>query len=295
MPAADAPPPVFVIGNPRSGTTLLRLMLTCHPNIVIPPECGFALWWYDKYGGLPGARWREPQTVQECIRDILTSKKIEFWDLDPAALEAFVTGSHPQSYADVVSLVYRFYGRTRGRHAQRWGDKNNYYLDHILTIRRLFPGVLFIHIVRDVRDVACSYRDLAGAAPASRYAPSLAAEPQRAAESWVRNIGRIRQQFAALGWEGVLEIRYEDLVANPKGTLEQVCRFLREAFDAAMLDYPQANRENLLEPEEFLAWKAKTLEPPSAAEVGKYRAELAPADIAAIEAVADPLLRLYRY
>ena len=39
MPSIE--PPVFVIGNPRSGTTLLRLMLTGHPGIAIPPEGGF--------------------------------------------------------------------------------------------------------------------------------------------------------------------------------------------------------------------------------------------------------------
>ena len=41
---------LFIIGNPRSGTSLLRLMLTCHPEIVIPPESHFFLWLEEKYG-----------------------------------------------------------------------------------------------------------------------------------------------------------------------------------------------------------------------------------------------------
>ena len=35
--------PFFIIGNPRSGTTLLRLMVNAHPKATVPPECGFAL------------------------------------------------------------------------------------------------------------------------------------------------------------------------------------------------------------------------------------------------------------
>ena len=42
-------PPVFVLGSPRSGTTLLRLMLTCHRHIVVPPECGFCVWLYPQF------------------------------------------------------------------------------------------------------------------------------------------------------------------------------------------------------------------------------------------------------
>lgn len=42
--------PIFILGNPRSGTTLLQLMLACHPRLAVPPECGFALWLYDRYG-----------------------------------------------------------------------------------------------------------------------------------------------------------------------------------------------------------------------------------------------------
>ena len=40
---------LFIIGNPRSGTSLFRIMLSCHPEIIVPPECGFIQWWHDKY------------------------------------------------------------------------------------------------------------------------------------------------------------------------------------------------------------------------------------------------------
>ena len=39
----------FILGNPRSGTTLLRLMLNSHPKLGVPPECGMIQWWNEKY------------------------------------------------------------------------------------------------------------------------------------------------------------------------------------------------------------------------------------------------------
>ena len=41
--------PFFIIGNPRSGTTLVRLMLNNHPDVVVPPESGFSLWLAEDY------------------------------------------------------------------------------------------------------------------------------------------------------------------------------------------------------------------------------------------------------
>jgi len=41
--------PIFIIGNPRLGTSLLRVILNAHPNLVIPPECGFAMWLYPQF------------------------------------------------------------------------------------------------------------------------------------------------------------------------------------------------------------------------------------------------------
>ncbi len=43
--------PIIVLGNPRSGTTMFRLMLTAHSEICIPPECGFFQWYYPDFTG----------------------------------------------------------------------------------------------------------------------------------------------------------------------------------------------------------------------------------------------------
>ena len=44
--------PVFVVGNPRSGTTMLRLVLTSNSKLSIPPEAAFIVKYFTKYGHL---------------------------------------------------------------------------------------------------------------------------------------------------------------------------------------------------------------------------------------------------
>ena len=67
--------PFFILGNPRSGTTLLRLMLDAHPKMTVPPECGFIVWFYDKYKSWSDSD-KSTLNIQMFIEDLQTAKKI---------------------------------------------------------------------------------------------------------------------------------------------------------------------------------------------------------------------------
>ena len=62
-------------------------MLHNHSNIVVPPECGFAVWWHEKYQNWDSSAYSAPNTLGQFLQDLNTSKKIETWDLDYDALE----------------------------------------------------------------------------------------------------------------------------------------------------------------------------------------------------------------
>jgi hypothetical protein len=284
-------PPIFIIGSPRSGTTLLRLMVTSHPAIVVPPECGFALWWREKYGDW---KQRDPR-LDAFLQDLASSRKFETWKMDLDQLRGHLQGNSPASYAELVSAIYTFFGLTNQPTATRWGDKNNYYLAHIPELHALFPHALFVHIVRDGRDVCCSYRQLQSVSQSSPYAPQLPVEPEKVAAEWTKNIASIREAFSAFSWNGVHEIRYEDLVVSPETELRRLCAFLGEPFDLSMLAYSERNRRDGLEPPEFLAWKRLTLDPPSVTQVGRFRRDLNANEIAEFEAVSASTLAQYNY
>lgn len=288
-------PPIFIIGNPRSGTTLLRLMVNNHPHIVVPPECGFAVWWYEKYRDWGIDAGREPQVLDGFLTDLAASKKIETWNLDYGALRDFIAAGRPADYGELVSCVYTFFGDATGKTFHRWGDKNNFYIQHIATLEAIFPEARYVHIVRDGRDVACSYRKLAATPMDSKYAPHLATDIAAIATEWHDNNAGAAAAFAALDPARVCVVRYEDLVTSSEAELRRICACLDEPFDEQMLQYYLWNQKAQQEPVEFLQWKRKTLEMPTDSEVGKFRRLLTAEEIAIFDRIAGDTLARYGY
>lgn len=280
-------PPFFIIGSPRSGTTLLRLMLNNHQNMIVPPECGFAVWFYEKYHSLGFSE----SVIDAFVQDVSTARKIETWNLDYAKLREYIITSGASSYSQAVSTVYEFYGHSSKKKFNRWGDKNNFYLRHIKTLCALYPSAQFIHIIRDGRDIACSYKALRKSKLVSKYAPDLPVDINEIAREWAENIQQIRESFEELSPAQVFEVRYEDVVSQPTQELHRICRYLGESYDPAMELYYINNQE----PVEFLQWKAKTLEKPTDSEVGKYRRELTGAEIEEFERISSRILKVYNY
>lgn len=295
MKYTETRPPIFIIGNPRSGTTLLRLLLHNHGNIVIPPECGFAVWWYDKYNNWNEDSTRDRQLLDEFLQDLSTSRKIETWQMDFAALRDYIQEEGPTNYAELIACIYLFFGRSTGKMFRRWGDKNNFHVRWIERLSALFPNASYIHIVRDGRDVACSYRALSGMHLRSAYAPTLPIDIVSIAAEWTNNVEMSRASFSAIGWERVCEVRYEDLVTRTDVELMRICQFLDEPYDERMLRYHWHNEHEHQEPPEFLSWKQKTLEKPTTSEIGKYQHELTEEEIGLFEQHAGPLLQQYGY
>lgn len=283
--------PIFILGNPRSGTTLLRLMLNNHRNIVIPPECGFAVWFHDRYRNIIVNQ----SAIEQFITSLAKAKKIETWNLDFTKLQDFLIAMKPNNYPELVSLVYEFYGNSIHRSFLRWGDKNNFYIRHIDTIKEMFPSSRLIHIVRDGRDVACSYKALNRSAIRSRYAPHLPNLIGEIAHEWVSNLECAIDSFKKIGWQDVYELRYEDLTSQPSRELERLCVFLEEPYDSEMESYHLKNQSEQQEPVEFLQWKSKTLEQPTTSQIGRYKAELTKNEIEEFEKIAAPLLARYKY
>lgn len=288
-------PPIFIIGNPRSGTTLLRLMVNNHPSIVIPPECGFAVWWWEKYHDWGPDFERDSRALDGFLTDLAASKKIETWNLDYVALRDFIIAGRPATYGQLVSCVYTFFGDSSGKTSHRWGDKNNFYILHIATLAKMFSDAMYIHIVRDGRDVACSYRNLAALPIDSKYAPHLATDIAAIATEWRDNNAQAIVAFDAIDQARVCVVRYEDLVTNSEVELRRICTFLDEPFHEQMLEYYLWNQKAQQEPVEFLQWKRKTLEMPTDSEVGKFRRLLTAEEISIFDRIAGDMLSRFGY
>lgn len=279
----------FIIGNPRSGTTLFRLMMNKHSQISVPPEAGFLVWLNNEFNHF------QATDIPLLIQALKDTKKIESWNLDYETLQDFMEKKKPNSFADAMDMIYDYYSsHVLQKKVDIFGDKNNYYLDHIDLLAQLYPDAKFIHIIRDGRSVAASYQSLMTKSIDSAYAPKLPTNITEIAEEWSRNINHIQDSFALLPLGNWTSIRFEDLVLYPEKTLEDVCKFLKLDFEKQMLEYYQTDESSGLEPAEYLAWKSKNLQPLQSEEVDKYKL-LNADDLKQFEICAAEILKKYHY
>jgi hypothetical protein len=269
-------------------------MLNCHPDIAATPECGFLQWWFKKYGN-----WTEQDVVSnrldKYLNDLLTSRKIETWKLDKEKLRKFIIGKHPSSYSELTLSVYQFWGLQNDKIPQVIIDKNNYYIRCLSEIDQVWPDAHYLLLVRDGRDVACSYKKLDKLETDSPYKPSLPNTIQEIANVWKYNHEVILKFLHRKGNTRYVTIKYEDLVMRTQQSLERICQFLDISFSNKMMNYYSTNQKKGIEPNETLDWKKKTLEEPDGSNVGKYKSELDGDEIDLFNDLAKTMLRKFDY
>ncbi|MEZ8144310.1 sulfotransferase [Enterovibrio sp. FF113] len=278
----------FIIGNPRSGTTLLRLMLNRHSKMCVPPEAGFLVWLYKFYGN-------ESINVENFLDDLSRTSKFESWNIDIEKLRTFLCRREVKSYQFLIDSVYEFYiDDVLGKNVDVVGDKNNYYLEHVELLSSLYPEASFLHIIRDGRSVAASYKGVMASQLDSKYAPKLPTSMREIGSQWRCNVIEIERQFSMLNKVSHMTLRFEDLVKNPEETLSIVSEFLGVDYEKEMLQYHKTSLNEGLEPEEYNAWKAKNLKPIDSSEAEKYK-QLSYEEIAVFESVCSDVLLRYNY
>lgn len=287
--------PLFIVGNPRSGTSLLRLILTSNSQVLIPPECGFMIWLREKYRYWGIDNIGNSEEIDGFINDLFERKKFDTWKLDRLEIKEKIIAKRPASYADLCAVIYAAFASNIKKEYKIWGDKNNYYLNHLDELQDLYRGARFLHIVRDGRDVACSYREVMAAKIDSPYAPKLETEIQDIAIVWSNNVNKINSFMSMLATDKSKVIKYENLAAFPKDTISSICEWLGVPFEGNMLTYYQQNIENKLEPESTLMWKKRTLEPISTSTVGRHARMLTAHESKMFLDYASDVLSLFDY
>jgi hypothetical protein len=277
-----------VVGATRSGTTLLRLRLDAHPEIAIPSETHFI-------PELIRAREKHGATPDRMIELLTSHRRWGDFHIEASELQArWEQLGDGLTGPEAVRTFFRIYGEKQGG-PPRWGDKTPGYVKQMREIQEYLPEARFIHLIRDGRDVALSQAERS----LDEEAPSIA----EVAERWQRRIRSAREQAVELNH--YLEVRYEDLVADPEATLRRICEEIELPFDPAMLDYHRRAAGRLSEMDrdlgdgnsgpvrsgtERLAGHAMTTEPPTTDRSGRWQREMPAADVAEFERVAGGML-----
>ncbi|MFA7084221.1 MAG: sulfotransferase [Arcobacteraceae bacterium] len=278
--------PFFILGNPRSGTSMFRLMLNAHSKITVPPESGFALWFAEKYKNII---FDDDKLYEEFVSDLFTAKKFETWGLDSVTLHELIKQSSPKSYQELVALVYKAYALKQNKNSILFGDKNNYYINHVDELINLFHDTKLVFIIRDGRDVAVSYKQINENNINSAYRPVLPTTIKEMAEEWIKNAHTLKKYLNSS--VPSMYIRYEDLLVNPKKTITQVLDFLGLEYESLTLEFYKSNDE----PTDFLQWKGKTTKAIDAANHSKYKLYLTEQEIREYESIAKNTLKSFAY
>jgi hypothetical protein len=267
-------------------------MLDAHPVLSIPPETHFLPALIKLYEG-----GREPNT-DELVEAVETHPGWRDFGMDENELRiAFAARAGLGPAGGPAGAIRAFFAAYASGHEKpRWGDKTPVYIESIHQIGvALGDQARFIHLIRDGRDVAVSR----GARAVKRGREATPARDE--AETWKRRIQGAREEAREV--DHYLELRYEDLIADPETVLRKVCDFIDLEFDQAMLTYHEHASERLSElsdlpgkggkarpGSERIAAHALTSEPPRADRVERWRTELSPEAIADYEEVAGDLL-----
>ncbi len=225
-----ANPYVFIVGCPRSGTTLVQRMMNAHPQIAIIFETKWIPRLFDRRKGLT----KEGLVTPELIPHLCGQRDFDRLHIDRKQLEALLEADRQATYAEFVSRIFDLYGERRGKSLV--GDKTPGYVRWLDTLHTLWPKARFVHLVRDGRDVFLSTADWPKGQqkkPAT-FAAWKDDPVSTAAFWWELNVRLGRAVGKLLGPELYYEVRYESLVRNPVEECTALCAFLGLPYDEAM-------------------------------------------------------------
>ncbi|HEX4157423.1 MAG TPA: sulfotransferase [Rhizomicrobium sp.] len=211
----------FIVGAGRSGSTLLRLLLTAHSRIHIPPETWFIIPLVER---MPiEARLSTTQT-EDVVDIIISNYRWPDMEIDAESLKRDSATLELPRLRQVIDLVYDHLLRRSGK--ARLGDKTPPYIAIVPQLAALYPEAKFIHLIRDGRDVAISYIEMTYEC---RFYDGRRFD-------WIAALEKARSYRRSEHAAQILEVRYENLVARQEATLREICTFLGEEFEPQMLD-----------------------------------------------------------
>ena len=270
--------PIFIVSAPRSGSTLLRLILDAHPKLAVPGPA----WLYEmvrpfsySYGDLS-----QESNLLALAEDILETPTVKAWSIELSAADLVAVSPAP-SFAGLYDALHIHYAQSTSK--GRWGEKsprNSFWIDEI---RQDFPDAVFVHLVRDGRDMAI---DIA------QSTPMVPSNPYSGAHIWRDYNLAALESAKSLDDKSYYRISYEKMCAEPERELKALCGFLGEDFDPIMLKHHETSSAQ--------SWSqhpnhAKTGRPISTEFCDMYLKKLTTQDRSALNYVIGDLLEQLDY
>jgi hypothetical protein len=274
---------IFIVGAPRSGTTLLQTLMAAQPDFISGPETNFFV---HLTPCLMIERNLPPVGRRPVPASLTVDEAGRLWvrlaeglpglqRSDPGLSALAVAGMIP-----VKSLADYFFARLGGDSGLTFIEKtpaHGYFVHEILAV---YPDAVLIHIVRDPRDVVASINQMLvgmGKKPRSAYERAVV---------WASSVRAARRS-------DLLTLRYEDLARNPEATLARVFAAIGRPFDPARVPLAHESARSMVRAGE--TWKSNNFLAVTSQRIGAYRTELGDAEIAVVERVCRQGMSAYGY
>ncbi|MFL6500387.1 MAG: sulfotransferase [Candidatus Udaeobacter sp.] len=235
--------PIFVVGSPRSGTSILAWCLGHHPNIFPVPESN---WMGDFALNLAIAHQIGSARGGLSILSAMDIRDDEFFAAFGRSVNDLVLGHRRRLEINRENSNSRSKVNQRWLEATsmaagpktRWVDGTPEYSLHICGLRKLFPEARFVHLFRDVDAVVRSMLNFHRATGIQ-----LVATEEEAYRYWLRMVDACLKAEQSYGPRVVYRLPYAALVDNPEAAMRSLLGFVEEPYSAKCLE-PLAQRIN---------------------------------------------------
>lgn len=229
--------PIFIVGSPRSGTSILTWCLGQHPNILGLEESN----WMTDFAVDVAARYKKGSRRGE--RSQLASMGMSREDLMSALGKSinrtilahrkrFEMRRAEQTLLDGSEAHPAFkIARSESDPKSRWVNGTPEYSRNIAALRKLFPDAVFIHLLRNVDEVVRSMVHF------DRLASiRLVENEEEAYRKWMLSVRACANAEQAYGQKVVCRLHHEELISDPVRTMRRVLEFVGEDFSPLCLE-----------------------------------------------------------
>jgi hypothetical protein len=271
--------PVFVVGCHRSGTNLLYdTLLSAGGFAIYRGYLPIYKMLIPRFGTL-----EKPENRKKVIETWLRSKGFRRSGLDAQQLVAKLM-VECRNGGDFIRIIMD--GIARNQNVVRWAVYDADNVLHVPEIKADIPEVLFIHIVRDGRDIALSLKKMGGFTPFPWDRKSRSLQETALYWEWMVRKGRHYGRQVSADY---IEVRYEDLVCDPRRTLATLGRFLDHDLDYDRLQSTGLGR--LRESNSSFRDEEQTERDP----VNRWKERLSRQEVVGIEALVGKCLEEFGY
>lgn len=221
---------IFILSPPRSGSTLLRVLLAGHPKLFAPPELHLLSYADLKLRKAALQEIEGDHLAQGVVRAVMQLKGC-------SSEEASQLVSDYEEQGLPTAEFYRLLQQWQGE--KILVDKTPTYAAHtgiLERAERYFEHPIYIHLVRHPYGMIYSYET----AKLERIVPimnSSSFERRELAEmTWLVSNTNIVNFLKTVPLKRQFRIRFEDLVQNPETVMMDLCAFLNIEFFSEMID-----------------------------------------------------------